>query len=98
MAGKGFNIRDAQHKVTRALPNGAANVTSTSIDLGNSPNGDYVAESELLISAPILTTAELPDAATMTYDVVMSVNSDLSAPTILAPGVLKQTGAAGAGA
>lgn len=95
-----FNVRDAQLEVSRALPNGAGNATSAaSIDTGvRSAAGRLIAGCELEIDAPALTTGELPNAATMTYDVVASDNADLSSPTIVASGWLVQTGAGGVGA
>jgi hypothetical protein len=94
----GFNVRDALNKVTRALPTGASSVTSTAITLGNSTRGDFVAEVECLVTAPALAVGQLANASTMTYDIVHSVNSDLSSPATIAPGVIVQTGAGGVGA
>lgn len=89
-------LRDAELQVTKALPNGAATVNSDSIDLEHSANGVHVADCELLIEAPALATADLPDTKTMTYDVEHS--DDDSSFEDLANGVLVQTGAGGAGA
>jgi hypothetical protein len=89
-------LRDAELQVTKALPNGAATVNSGSIDLEHSTNGVHVADCELLIEAPALATADLPDTKTMTYDVEHS--DDDSSFSDLANGVLVQTGADGAGA
>ena len=91
-------VRDALKRVTKALPNGAAAVTTDAIDLEKGANGDHVAGCELLIEAPALTVGELANAATVKYDVVTSDNADLSAPTVVAKEVLTQTGADGAGA
>lgn len=91
-------LADTQLKVTKALPNGAASTTSDAIDLASGTNGDFLAPCELLISAPALGVTPLPDAKTMKYSVVHSVNADLSSPATLAPDVLTQTGAGGAGA
>ena len=89
-------LRDLELQVTKALPNGAATVNSGSIDLEHSANGVHVADCELLIEAPALATADLPDTKTMTYDVEHSDND--SSWSDLANGVLVQTGADGAGA
>jgi hypothetical protein len=89
-------LRDAELQVTKALPNGAATVNSGSIDLEHSTNGVHVADCELLIEAPALATADLPDTKTMTDDVEHS--DDDSSFSDLANGVLVQTGADGAGA
>lgn len=94
-----YNVRDTQQKISRALPNGAGNVTPTAgIDLGSSSRGDFVADVELLLTAPLLTTAELPNAATMTYDLIQSDNPDLSSPVTIIAGAIVQTGAGGVGA
>lgn len=94
----GLLLRDTQLKGTLALPNGAANVSGAAIDLGHGVSGDFLAQSEFLLSAPALNTTQQPDAKTLIYDVVHSDNSDLSSPSTLYPGVLTQTGAGGAGA
>ncbi|HVS73132.1 MAG TPA: hypothetical protein VHQ47_17890 [Phycisphaerae bacterium] len=91
-------LQDAQLNVTFALPNGAANVSSGGIPTANDSTGDFVANAQFTILAPALTTSQLPDAGTITYDVYQSANADLSSPTVLYPGVLVQTGAGGAGA
>lgn len=91
-------LKDALLKVTKALPNGAANVTSDSIDTGVSSRGTHLARCELLLSAPALNTTQQPDNKTMTYDILGSANADLSAPSITVAGVIVQTGAGGAGA
>ncbi len=91
-------VKDALLKVTKALPNGAANVTSDSIDTGKSSRGEHLARCELLLSAPALTTGQQPDAKTLTYDILGSDNSDLSAPSVTVAGAIVQTGAGGAGA
>lgn len=96
--GRGFNLRDASQKITRALPSGAATVTSSAVNLEESSNGDFVAEVEFLLSAPALAVGQLANASTMTYNIVTSDNSDLSAATTLVAGAIVQTGAGGAGA
>lgn len=97
--GNGHLLKDNLLKATAALPNGAANVTTSAIDLGQyTQAADFVAECELVITAPALNTAQQPDAKTLTYDVVMSDNADLSSPVTLYGGVGVQTGTGGAGA
>lgn len=91
-------LGDAALKVTKALPNGAASVTSDFIDLGNSSNGEFVAHCELLIELPAQVTGVLGDAATIKCDVLTSDSADGSNPTTIAATVLTQTGAGGAGA
>ena len=95
--------RDALLARSLALPNGAATVVSGSLDLGpKTPLGTTAGHYEFLLTTPALTTAQLPDAATMRYDILGSANADLSAPTILIGGMntdkLTQTGGGGAGA
>jgi hypothetical protein len=92
-----FQVRDALHTVTRALPNGAAAVTSTALDTETVASGRQLADFEILIEAPAMGTTPMPNAKTMTYAVVTSANADLSGPTVIADAVLVQTGAAGAG-
>ena len=94
----GPNVRDSQLIVTRALPNGAANVTSNAIDLGVvGANTDFLALCELLISAPAMGATPMPDAKTMKYDIIHSDNSDLSSPVTLIAAAITQTGAGGVG-
>jgi hypothetical protein len=93
-----FTARDATNLLTRALPNGANTVTSTSLDTRNSTRGDFTAHAELEITAPALTTSQLANAATITYNVIGSTNADLSSPVKLGDAVLVQTGAGGNGA
>ena len=92
------NVRDAALKVSKALPNGAAAVTSDSIDTGVSSRGVQSYGWELLLTAPALSTAQQPDAKTLTYDILGSDNADLSAPSVTVAGVIVQTGAGGTGA
>jgi hypothetical protein len=89
---------DQQLIVSLALPNGAAVVTSTAIDLTNSAKGDFVGLVQFTIAAPALATGVLADGAHMTYDVYHAASADLSDGVALYPGVLVQTGAGGAGA
>lgn len=94
-----FNVRDAQLKKTRALPNGASNVVSDAIDLDAiTAKGAVLADCELLISAPALVVGDLGDGATMKYDVECDSDSAHGSPRIIAKEVLVQTGAGGAGA
>jgi len=86
-----------------ALPNGAATVTSASLDVGpQTKYGTIVGEFEFRLTLPVLTTAQLPDGAVMRYDILASANADLSSPVILIGGAntdnLSQTGAGGNGA
>lgn len=95
-----FNLKDANLKVSRALPASAsASVTSaTAIDLGHGSNGNPLFSGELLVTAPAVNTTMAPDTRTFTYDLVSSANSDLSSPTTVVAGIIVQTGAGGVGA
>ena len=91
---------DANFKKTKALPNGAATVNADALDVGLvGDRGAREAECELLISAPALTTTELPDTKTMTYDVQASSSPTFASGNVdLGKAVITQTGAGGAGA
>ncbi len=91
-------LRDGALQVTKALPNGAATIYTDGIDLEHDASGVHVADCELLVEAPALETADLGDAATMTYDVEHADESDFSDAEDLANSVLVQTGAGGVGA
>ena len=94
----GYEIRDELLKKTKALPNGAASVTSDPIDLETGSRSDFVANCELLLSAPALATGELGDGATMKYAIETDDNSGFSSATTLIVDAIVQTGAGGAGA
>lgn len=98
LLGMSYLVRDKKLKVTKALPNGAATTISDGIDLMNGSFGVFTAATELLLSAPALDTADLPDTQTMTYDVFHDSNSDFSTEAKLIEDLIKQTGAGGAGA
>lgn len=102
------SMRDANLVSTIALlPSGAATVVGTAVNLGTSSaagefsvqaSGQFLAQCEFLVEAPALTTTELPDTKTVTYDIISSANSDMSSPTVVCAGALVQTGAGGVGA
>lgn len=94
------NVRDASHVVTKALPNGAADIYTDGIDLGGSAQAQFAGghACELLIEAPALATADLGDAATMKYEVQHDTDSAFGTAKSLYGVVLTQTGAGGAGA
>lgn len=97
--GMGFLNTDLQLTKTRALPASAsATVDGAAIDLGHGAFGDFLADAELKLSAPATNATMTPDTRTMTYSIIHSDNSDLSAPSVLYSSVLVQTGAGGAGA
>jgi len=94
----GYAVKDTALKVTKALPNGAATVYSDGIDLGHGSKGDFLANAEFKVSAPALTTAQLPDTKTMTYTLQHDDAAGFGTVADLLPGVIVQTGAGGAGA
>jgi len=89
---------DASLTVTGALPAAAGATYTSSIDTGNSAYADNAQVMEWEIDAPALTVTQLPNAATVSYAVVMSASSNLSSPVLIYDNVLVQTGAGGAGA
>ena len=93
-----FRVEDAQLQRSFALPNGANTTNSTGIDLESTPSGSFVADTEIVINAPALTTGELGDTQTITYSLRQSANADFSGDSELLGGLIVQTGAGGAGA
>ncbi len=92
------NLVDASLVVTQALPNGAATVNATALDLNNVPPADHLAGVDIEIAAPAVTTGQLPDAQTLIYKVQTDDDVAFGSPTELYPSFLPQTGAGGAGA
>jgi hypothetical protein len=94
--GTGFLVGDAVLAVTRALPAAAsATVNSTGIDLEVGTRSDFVAYSELLVSAPALSTTILPDTRTMTYHVQHDTDPAFGTAVTIANSLIVQTGAGG---
>lgn len=98
--GTGFSMRDATLKVTKALPNGAATTYSAGIDLGKGTYGDHLADCEILITAPALTTTELGDTQTIAYSIEHDTDSAFGTTATITgfASIITQTGAGGAGA
>jgi len=93
-----FAVKDSLLLGSKTLPNGAATATLAAfIDLGHGSRGDFLANCELLLTAPALNATQLPDAKTMIYSILESDSADGSGPTVLAA-ILTQTGADGVGA
>ncbi len=95
------NLRDATLKLTVALPNGINTVYATpGIDTGiTTAQGIQPGGIEFLLSAPALTTVQLPDAKTMTYGILMDTVDPIDgSSSVLYAAILVQTGAGGAGA
>jgi len=94
----GPKLKDALVKATRALPASTTAVTSSAIDTGVSSAGEQRAAVEFELSAPLVTTAQLPDTKVFVYDVIHSDNADLSSPSTLIDNAITQTGASSSGA
>ncbi|MDE2100060.1 MAG: hypothetical protein KGL39_22590 [Patescibacteria group bacterium] len=96
----GFGVQDANQQITVALPNAASTtVNSTnSLDTMCGSTADFLALSEILITAPALNTTVLPDTKTMTYALLASANSNMAGATVVVNSALVQTGAGSAGA
>jgi hypothetical protein len=93
------NLEDALLTQEKALPNGAASTYSDPIDLGaSSARASFEADTELVIRAPELATAKLPDGQTITYDVEQAEDEAFTVPATLFDNVIVQTGAGAAGA
>lgn len=93
----GMQVNDALLSSTFALPNGAATTQSSGFDLMNGSRGDFLAPVELQIEAPALSTGQLGDAQTITYEVWHDTAVGFGSETRLASAVIVQTGAGGAG-
>ncbi|ADG67952.1 hypothetical protein Plim_2125 [Planctopirus limnophila DSM 3776] len=91
------NLKDAALQKSFALPNGAASTVSAAI-LVNAVGYEFTANTELLIEAPALTTARLPDTQTVSYALEQSVDEAFTSPVPLHGTLFTQTGADGAGA
>jgi len=94
-----FQLKDAKFIETKALSNGAGSVNSDGFDLGQmTARGARLPEVEGKITAPALTTTQLPDSETMTYKVEHADQSNYGDAVTLYDAVLVQTGASGEGA
>jgi hypothetical protein len=88
-------MRDASLLRANALPNGAATVNGTSIDM-KCVNGDFLSDLELRVEAPACTVGELADTQTITYNLQHS--DDNASFVNISAALIVQTGAGGAGA
>lgn len=93
-------LKDANLLTTLALANGAATVTSTGIDTGETTAlGNVPEKLEFELDAPALTVGQLPNGHTVTYNIIWADSADLQTnPVTYIPGALVQTGAGGTGA
>ena len=92
------SIRDAALANSRALPNGAATVSSTGIDLGHTTRGEFLVGHDLLITAPAVGVGVFADGGTIKYSIETDHDPAFGSPLSLYPDVLTQTAAGGAGA
>jgi len=91
-----LGLQDKLLIVTKALPNGAASITSDAIDLETS-GGEFLADVEFELTVPALTTGQLGDTQTITYIVETSASSGFGSITTLNSALAVSTGAGGAG-
>lgn len=90
-----LGLGDKKLTVTTALPNGAASVTGTAIDLEST--SEFVADVEFELYVPALTVTQLANTQTITYIVQTCAESGFSSPTDLIAVLGLQTGAGGVG-
>ncbi len=94
----GFLRKDELVADTKALPNGAATISTDGLDLGHGDKGDFLANAEYVIESPALTTGELPDGQTLTYSIEHDTDPAFGTVAVLQASVAVITGAGGAGA
>ena len=92
-----LGLADKSLTVTQALPNGAASVTSTAFDLESGTNGSFLANVEIEVTIPALTTSQLGDTQTITYILESAAASGFGTIVTLNAGFHTQTGDGGAG-
>lgn len=94
----GFAVQDAALQVTKSMPASNTTAVSTGIDLGHGLKGDFLANMELQVSVDAMTTGQLGDAATHTFDIEHDTDPAFGTTAAIMKGVLVQTGAGGVGA
>lgn len=94
-----YGVRDAALYAADALPSSATTKNGTGIDLGAalSSRGARLEPCELLLSAPALNTANLPDTVTAIYSIQAGADNSTFA-TPIATSCITQTGNTGAAA
>lgn len=96
------NMRDATLKQTLVLPSGAVTTTvAAGLDIGPlTTQGQFAPEIDydVLLESPAMTVTELPNAATVSYDLICSASANMSSPTVMQSAFLVVTGAGGVGA
>jgi hypothetical protein len=89
------NIQDATLSVSATIPSTATNAFTGDINLGTNSKGFFPENTEMEISFPAFTVAQLADGATVT---ALVVNGATEAPTATLGISRVVTGAGGAGA
>jgi hypothetical protein len=95
--GMTFAVADKELNRTKALPNGAANVSTDVLDLGHGTMGRLLAQMEFLVSAPAMNTTEMPNSKTMIYSIETDNDVAFGSPTVVNAALITQTGAGGVG-
>lgn len=99
VAGMTFQVADKLLTLTAALPNGAANTSTTAIDLEhNNARENFLADCEFLVSIPALTTTQLGDTQTITVSVETDNDVAFGSAKVVISSLFVMTGASGAGA
>ena len=75
-------LRDKTLIQTKALPNGAASTVTDGFDL-ETASGEFLADVELELDVPALTSTEVADTQTITYIVETSATSGFGSVTTL---------------
>ncbi len=90
------NVRDAELIETKALPADAGSVYSDAIDLGAlSAAGARLEQVEALLTAPTLTSTQMPSNTTIAYDIQASNDSGFNSITTLASSAISATSNSG---
>lgn len=75
-------LRDKTLTQTKALPNGAASTVTDGFDL-ETTTGEFLADVELELSVPALTSTQVADTQTIAYTVEMSATSGFDTATAI---------------
>ena len=92
-------LRDASLRISKTLPGSATTVYSLGLDTGVTSTGVQPRDVEYLLTGPALTTAQLGDAATMKYTIVLDTVAPIDGSSVAyITDCMVQTGAGAAGA
>ena len=93
-----MQLVDKSLQQTKALPNGAATISSDGFQIHDGPiGGSFQANVEFVVTIPALTVTELADTQTITYTIEHDDASNFGSAAAISTSVV-QTGAGGAGA